>query len=108
MLCIVCSSPLPIPVYQDENKLCKSCASQIKLKDSMMKDLCTDADLESAQRQLIQDLNLEDDLDYEQELNYLKEAKKHLLLNKSFMRNNPAECLNGYPHDQCEKVTKNL
>lgn len=95
MLCIVCSRPLPIPVYQDENKLCQSCASQIKLKDNLIKDLCTDADLESAQRQLIEDLNLEDDLDYEQELNYLREAKKHLLLNKSSdVRNHPAESLN--------------
>ncbi|KAG4071758.1 hypothetical protein HA402_011912 [Bradysia odoriphaga] len=95
MLCIVCSRPLPIPIYQDENKVCKSCASQIKLKDHLIRDLCTDADLESAQRQLIQDLNLEDDLEYEQELNYLREAKKHLLLNKSLdTRNHPTESLN--------------
>ncbi|XP_037034988.1 uncharacterized protein LOC119073543 isoform X2 [Bradysia coprophila] len=107
MLCIVCSRPLPIPIYQDENKLCKSCASQIKLKDNLMRDLCTDADLESAQRQLIQDLNLEDDLEYEQELNYLREAKKHLLLNKSLeTRNHTAESLNEYVHNQFEKKAR--
>lgn len=109
MLCVVCSRPIPIPVYQDENKLCKSCASQIKLKNHFMKDICTDADLENVQRQLLHDLNLDEDSDYEAELNYLKEAKKAVALTKdkkvhSFHR---TEGLKEYPHDQFEKVNEN-
>ncbi len=82
MLCIICSRPIPIPIYRDEHKLCKSCASHIKLKGNLMNDICKDDDLENVQQQLLLDLNLEEDSDYEAELNYLMEAKRTLALRK--------------------------
>lgn len=102
MLCIVCSRPIPIPIF--ENKICNSCASNIK-RDDLMKDMCTDADqLEIVQRQLLHDLNLDEDSDYAAELNYLREAKKAAVLNKekSFSR---TEHLKEYSHDHYEEVT---
>lgn len=106
MLCIVCSRPIPIPIYHDENKLCKSCASEIKLKDDLMKNYCTDADLEIVQRQLLHDLNLDDDSDYEAELNYLKEAKRTAQLGKekNLQSFHPNESLKEFSENQSTKV----
>lgn len=108
MLCIVCSRPIPIPTFQDENKICKSCASKMK-QDNSMKDICTDSDqLEIVQRQLMHDLNLEGDSDYEAELNYLREAKKAATLNKEkYLQSfpHPTEDLKEYRHDHYEEVT---
>lgn len=115
MLCVVCSRFIPIPIFRDENKLCKSCASyasQLKLKDNLMEDICTnpdpnDTDLESVQRQLLHDLNLEEDSDYEAELNYLREARKAQVLSKErkVQSLHPTESLKECPHEQIEKVT---
>lgn len=103
MLCIVCSRPLTIPIFQDENKVCKSCASQIKQGNSM-KDIGTDSDrLEMVQRQLLLDLNLEDDSDYMAELNYLREVKRAAALNKekNVQSFHPTEVFKEY-HDHKE------
>lgn len=106
MLCVVCSRPIPIPIYRDENKLCKTCASEIKIKRDLIKDLCTDDDLEIVQRQLLQELNLEDDSDYETELNYLKESKKNLVLSKDkpLQSIHPTEGFKEYSQNQFVKV----
>lgn len=108
MLCIVCSRPIPVPIYRDENKLCKSCASHIKLKDNFVNDICTDADLDSVQRQLLNDLNLDHDSDYEAELNYLREAKKAAVLGKekNFQSLHRTESLNEYTYDRVDKVNE--
>lgn len=77
-----------------------------------MEDICTnpdanDKDLESVQRQLLHDLNLEEDSDYEAELNYLREAKKAQVLSKERKSQSlhPTERLKEYPHEEIEKVT---
>lgn len=110
MLCIVCTSP--ILNLQYENKLCQSCASQIKPKSDLNEGIHMDIDkLESVQQKLLHDLeeslNLEEDSDYEAELNYLREAKKAVILSKekNIHSFKPNEVLKVYPHEHQEEVT---
>ncbi|KAJ6640869.1 hypothetical protein Bhyg_05802, partial [Pseudolycoriella hygida] len=95
-----------------QNKLCNSCASQVKLKRNAVERICLDDDLEFVQQRLIQDLNLADDSDYEAELNYLKEAKRAAVLEKEknklpLVCCEGIECLTNCRHDQFEKLQAN-
>lgn len=107
MLCAICTRP--IPNFQDENKLCKLCALRIKLKGDCKGDI-SDLDsvkLESLQQQLFHDLNLEEDSDYEAELNYLMQAHKAVILSKekNMQSSKPKEDVKEYTKNHTEEVT---
>lgn len=107
MLCVVCTRP--IPNFYEENKLCLSCATRIKLQANLKQDSVTDVhNLESVEKELMQDLNLKQDLDYEAELNYLVEAKRALILNKqkTIQTIKPKEDSAEYHRDQCKEVNQ--
>lgn len=108
MLCVICTRP--IQNFKEENKLCQSCATRIKIQGDSSAEAFDDIDnLENLQKKLLFDLNLDGDSDYEAELEYLMQVKRGSQLKQKNIKSSKSnDSINEHPlvdkFNECNEV----